>query len=154
MEFVHDDFLDIGLGAFTQGDVGEDFRRAAQNRRVAVDGGVAGAEADVFRPEFAAEGEPFFVDKGLDRAGINRAFPPGQRLELRRRRHKRFSRAGGRVEDDVLVLEQLQDGGFLGGVEPQAAALDIIQEPAQQRVVAAAAVAGDQIIKGRRHTGW
>ena len=81
MEFVHDDFLDVGAGAFAQGDVGEDFGGAAEDRGVAIDGGVAGAEADVFRAEFAAEGEPFLVDKGLDGAGVDGALALGEGLE-------------------------------------------------------------------------
>ena len=151
MEFVHDDFLDIGLRALAQGDVGQDFRRAAKNGRVAVDGGVARAEADVFRSELAAEGEPFLVDQGLDRAGINRAPALGQSLELHGRRHERFPRAGGRIQDDVFLLEQLQDGGFLGGIELQSPALRVFEKASQQHIIAAAPVARDQIIKRCRH---
>ena len=43
VEFVHDDLLDVGLSPFAQGDVGQDFGGAAEDRRVAVDRGVAGA---------------------------------------------------------------------------------------------------------------
>ena len=120
---------------------------------VAVDRGVARAEADVFRPELSAERQPFLVDQRLDWAGVNGALPLGQGLELHRRRDQRFPRTGRRVQNDVLLLEQLQDRRFLRGIKMQPAPLGVFEKPSQQHVIAAAAVARDQIIKRRRHTG-
>ena len=117
MEFVHDDFLHIGLRAFAQRNVGEDFGGAAKNGRVTIDRSVAGAEADVVGAELAAEGHEFFIHQRLDRAGVNGASAPGDGLEMQRGGHERFARPGGRVQDDVLLLEQLQDGRFLGGIK-------------------------------------
>ena len=127
----------LACGAFAQGDVGQDFGGAAEDGRVAVDRGVAGAEADVVRAELAAERQPFLVDQGLDRAGIDGAPALGQGLEMHRRGHQRFARAGGRVQDDVLLLEQLQDGGFLGGIELQAAPLGVFEKAPEQHIIAA-----------------
>ena len=45
----------LACAPFAQRDVGENFRRAAEDRRVAIDRGVAGAEADVVRAELAAQ---------------------------------------------------------------------------------------------------
>jgi hypothetical protein len=42
VELVHHDVAEDSVGAFPQGDIGEHLRGAAENRRVAVDGGVAG----------------------------------------------------------------------------------------------------------------
>ena len=151
MELVHDDLLDVGLGAFAQGDVGQDFRGAAENGGVAVDGGVAGAEADVVRAELAAEGHEFLIDKGLDRAGVNGAAALGEGLEVERGGHERFARAGGRVEDDVFLLEQLEDGRFLRGIEPELPLLRVFEKPAQQLVIAGLPAPGHQIIKCFRH---
>ena len=46
VELVHHHVVDGGVGAFAQRDVGEDLGGAAEDRRVAVDGRVAGREAD------------------------------------------------------------------------------------------------------------
>ena len=56
MELVHDHVVHRGLRAVAEGDVGEDFRGAADDRGVVVDGGVAGNYANVFRAENVAEG--------------------------------------------------------------------------------------------------
>ena len=154
MEFVHDDFAYVGGRALAQGDVGEDFGGAAEDGGVAIDGGVAGAEADVFGAEFAAEGEPFFVDKGLDGAGVDGSLALGDGLEERRRRDKGLAGPGGGVEDDVFFLEQFKDGGFLGGIKLEAAAFGVFEKAAEEGVVAARAVAGDQVVKGGGHDGF
>jgi hypothetical protein len=65
----------FGRRAFAQRDIGQNFGGAAEDRRVAIDRGVARAEADVVRAELAAERHPFLVDQRLDRAGVNRAPP-------------------------------------------------------------------------------
>ena len=104
-------------------------------------------------PKLSAEGQPFLVDQRLDWAGVNGALPLGQGLELHRRRDQRFPRTGRRVQNDVLLLEQLQDRRFLRGIKMQPAPLGVFEKPSQQHVIAAAAVARDQIIKRRRHTG-
>ena len=61
--------------------------------------------------------QQFLIDQRLDRAGVNRAPALGERLEMQRGGHERFARTGGRVEDDVFLLEQLEDGRFLRGIE-------------------------------------
>ena len=138
---------------FAQGDVGEDLGGAAEDGRVAVDRGVAGAQADVVRAELAAQRQPLLVDQRLDRAGVDGALALGDGLEVQRGGHQRFARAGGRVQDDVLLLEQLEDGRFLRGIEPQPAPLGVFEKAPQQDIVAAASVARDQIIKRGRHIG-
>ncbi len=54
MELVHDDLLHVGRLAFAQRDVRENFGRAAENGRVAIDRRVASAQPDVVRAELAA----------------------------------------------------------------------------------------------------
>ena len=146
MEFVHDDLLHIGRRAFAQRDVGEDFRGAAEDGRVAIDRRVAGAEADVVRAELAAEGHELFIHQRLDRAGVNGAPALGDGLEMQRRGHERFARPGGRVQDDVLLLEQFQDGRFLGGIKLQPPSLHVIQKAPQQDIIAGLLIPRNQII--------
>jgi hypothetical protein len=54
-----------------------------------------------------------------------------------------FAGAGGGVEDDVLVLEQLKDGGFLCGIKLESAAFGVFEETTEEGVVGGGAVAGD-----------
>ena len=88
MELVHDDLLHVGLRPFAQGDVGEDLGGAAEDRRVAIDRGIAGAQADVVGTELAAQAEPLLVHQRLDRAGINRASALRDGLEMQRGGHQ------------------------------------------------------------------
>ena len=142
----------LACGAFAQGDVGQDFRRATEDRRVAIDRGVAGAEPDIVRPELAAERQPFFIHQRLDRAGVDGTFALGQGLEMQRRRHERFARAGRRVQDDVLLLEQFQNGRLLRGIKLQLPPLGIFEKASEQNIVAESFVPGNQIIKCRCHS--
>ncbi len=51
---------------------------------------------------------------------------------MQRRRDQRLARAGRRVEDDVLPVEQREDGLLLRRVERQAVRLDVIEKPVEQ----------------------
>ena len=137
----------LACAPFAQGDVGEDFGGAAQDRRVAVDRGVAGAQADVVGAELAAQAEPFLVHQGLDRAGINGAFALRDGLEMHRGGHQRFARAGGRVQDDILVLEHLEDGRFLRRIKPEPLALGVFEKAPQQDIVGRVLVPRQQIVE-------
>ena len=82
--FVADNMRREILLPVSQRDVGKDFRSAADDGRVVVDGGVASDHADVFRAEHVAEGEEFFVGERLDRDGVIRASALAEGLELER----------------------------------------------------------------------
>ncbi len=151
MKFVHDHVLHVGRRAFAQGDVRENFRRAAKDGRVAIHRGVAGAQADVVRPELAAQRHEFFIHQRLDRAGVNRAPALGDGLKMQRGGDERFAGAGGRVQDDVLLVEQFQDGRFLRGIKLEPPARDVIEKLFQQQIVAEFLIARNQIVKSRCH---
>ncbi len=135
VKLVGHDLVHVGGNTLAQGDIRENLRRAAKNRRVAVDGGIPGAQPHILGPELAAERHPLLVDERLDRAGIDRTPALSQRLEVERGGDQRLARAGRRVEDDVLPLEELQDGGLLRGVELDPDALGVFQKPFQQDLV-------------------
>ena len=109
MELVHDDVVHWGVRAVAEGDVGKDFRSAANDRGVVVDGGVAGDHTDVFRAEDVAEGEEFLVGERLDRDGVVGAAALAEGFELEGEGDERFPGAGGGVEDDVVAGEELED---------------------------------------------
>ena len=105
MKFIHDHLAHPGGRAFAQGNVGEDFGGAAQDGRVVVDGGVAGAQADVVRAKITAKSHEFLIHQGLDGAGIDRAFALGNGLEMEGGGHEGFPGAGGGVKDDIFLIE-------------------------------------------------
>ena len=84
-------------------------------------------------PELAAERQELLVHQRLDRARVNRAPPLREALKMQRRRHQRFARAGRRIEDDVLVLEQLQDRRLLRRIKLQPPLRHVFEKTPEQR---------------------
>ena len=150
VEFVHHHVVHRGLLPLAQRHVGQDLGRAAQQRGIAVDGGVAGGQAHVVGPELAAQRHPLLVDQRLDGAGVDRAPPAGERREVQGERGQRLARAGRRVQDDVPVLEERQDGLFLGGIERQAQSVDVVEKAVQQ-IVAGRLAGRQQVEQGCWH---
>ena len=128
MELVHDDVVHRGVRAVAEGDVGEDFRGAADDRGVVVDGGVAGDHADVFGAEDVAEREEFLVGERLDRDGVVGAAALAEGFELEGEGDERFPGAGGGVEDDVVAGEEFEDGFFLVVVGLGVGVCQVIEE--------------------------
>src|SRR5690606_37564130 len=96
---------------------GEDLGGAADDRRARIDRGVAGEQADVLGTEGVAEPEEFLVGQGLDRRGVDAPHPPRHRVEVQRGGHQALPRSGRCVEDDVLAVEELENGLLLGRIE-------------------------------------
>ncbi len=134
VELVEHRVIDRRTRALAQADVRQDFRRAAQDWRVAIHRGVAGGQPDQLRAELSAERHPLLVDERLDRTGVDGARAARDRREQHGRRHQRLAGPGGRVQDDVLSVEQLEDGLLLRGVEGEALVTDVVQEPPEQHV--------------------
>ncbi len=120
--------------AIAEGDVGENFRSAADDRGVVVDGGVAGDHADVFRAEDVAEGEEFLVGERLDRDGVVGAAALAEGFELEREGDEGFPGAGGGVEDDVVAGEEFEDGFFLVVVGLGAGGSEVVEEGVEDLV--------------------
>ena len=128
VELVHDHVVHRGLRAVAEGDVGEDFRGAADDRGVVVDGGVAGDHADVFRAEHMAEREKFLIGERLDRNGVVGAAALAEGFELEGECDQRFPGAGGGVEDDVVAGEEFEDGFLLVVVGLGAGGGELVEE--------------------------
>ena len=86
-----------------------------------IDGCVTCRETYILGAEFLAERHPFFVDQGLDGAGVNAAAPVCQTVKMECQGHHGFPGARGGIEDDVFAVQKLKDGLFLSGVERGAA---------------------------------
>ena len=150
VELVHHDVVHGRVRPVAQRDVGQHLGGAAQDGSVAVDGGVSGGQAHVLGAQLAAEGHPLLVDQGLDGAGVDGAPPVGEGGEVEGGGHERLPRAGGRVQDDVLFLEELEDGLFLRRIEGEPLARDVVEEQAEQ-LVAPGLAPGQDVVERTGH---
>ena len=132
MELVHRDAADVRVRALAQRLVREDLRRAADDRRLGVDMGVAGDHADVVAAEHVDEVEELLGDERLDRRRVVGAPAGAQRGEVHAERHERLSRAGRRVEDHMVAGEQVHDRLLL--MRPRLDAFDVI-DPREEALV-------------------
>ena len=70
MELVHRGIADIGVLAEAQGILCEDLCRAADDRRLGIDHGIACDHADIVLPEDIDHLEELLRDKCLDGGGV------------------------------------------------------------------------------------
>ncbi len=134
VELVHHHEPDVGVGALTQGDVGQHLGGAGDDRRARVDRGVAGQHADVRRAEHSAEGEELLADERLDRRGVV-AVPSGCQSRVQGAgRDQRLTRTGGRRQDDVRPADQLDQRLLLRRVQGGAVVLGPSGEVGEQLV--------------------
>ena len=153
VKLVHHNIPNGGIRPVPQGNVGEDFRGAAQDRRIVVDRGVAGAQANIVRTEFPAKRQPLLIHQGLDRAGVDRFASLRQGLEMQGRGHQRFAGSGGRVEDDILARVEFKNRLLLSWIEFDAPSSGKVQEAIQQVIGCRRLQAGKKIVKGGAHKG-
>ena len=119
VELVHHHQPDVGAGALAQGDVGEHLGGAGDDRRVGVDAGVAGQHADVVGAEHLAEREELLAHQRLDRRGVERHPPVGQRRQVSAGRDQRLPRPRRRRQHHVAAAQQLDQRLVLVRVERQ-----------------------------------
>ena len=119
VELVHHHQPDVGAGALAQGDVGEHLGGAGDDRRVGVDAGVAGQHADVVGPEHLAQREELLAHQRLDRRGVERHPPVGQRRQVSTGRDQRLPRPRRRRQHHVAAAQQLDQRLVLVRVERQ-----------------------------------
>jgi hypothetical protein len=153
VELVHHDLADVGVGAVPQRDGGQDLGRAADNRRLGVDGGVAGHHADVGRAEDVDQGEELLAHQRLDRRGVVAALPVGEGGEVGARRDQGFAGTGRGGQDHVRPRGDLDQRLFLMRVKGEALVGRPARERAEDRVRVRRGVVGrrgEQIGK-RRH---
>ena len=120
--------------ALAQGDVGEHLGGAADDRRLRVDGGVAGQHPDVVGAEDRDQREELLRDQRLDRGGVERPLAAGQGREVRAGGDQALAGAGRGAEDDVRAGDDLDQRLLLRRVEAQALLLGPGPERLEQRV--------------------
>ena len=134
VELVHHHVGRVELGPLTQRHVGQDFGRAADDRSVGVDAGVAGQHAHVLGAEGLAPLEELLAGERLDRRGVEGADAFAQRLEVKRQRHQRLARARGRGEHHVVPGHQLEERLLLLRVGLDSAVADPAEEAVEDRL--------------------
>ncbi len=123
MKLIHDHRFNSRPVTAGKGDVGEDFRRAAEDRGPRVHRRVPRHQAHVVRPVLPAEAEELFIHEGLDRAGVNGPLSPAEGKEKEGPGNERFARSGGGLQDHVPALIEFKDRLLLFLVEFQSARL-------------------------------
>lgn len=122
MELVHHDLADVGVLAVAQGDGSQHFGSAADDRGVRVDGRVARQHSDVLRAEELAQVEELLGDQRLDRRGVEGHLVMGESGEVRARRNKALSGAGGGRKDHIRPGNHLDQRLLLSRIERDALA--------------------------------
>ncbi len=150
VELVHHHLADVGLGTLAQRDVGQHLGGAADDRRLGVDRGVAGQHADVLGAEDVDQREELLRDQRLDRRGVERAPPLGQRREVRAGGDQALPGAGRRGEDHVGAADQLDQRLLLRRVERQPLLADPGLEDVEQRVGVGSPVGGEAVEEWHR----
>jgi hypothetical protein len=85
--------------------------------------------------EVPAKGEKLLVDERLDGAGVDRASTEGERMVMEGGCHQRLSGARWGIQDDVLAVEKIEDGLFLGRVKLQFVFFHKLEKSIQEGVV-------------------
>ena len=130
VELVHHDLAHVGPVAAAQGEVGEDLRRAADDRCVGVDARVTGHHADLRRAEHLAEREELLRHERLDRRGVERPSAARQGREVGAGRDQALAGPGRAGKDHVRARDDLDQRLFLVWIEGEA----LLLGPAGERV--------------------
>ena len=148
VELVHNDLVDLGIGAGAQRHVRDDLSCRADNGSRRVYRGVTGQHADVLSSEVVAKSKELLRDERLDRSGVEGSQTARQGCYVRSERYQALARTGGRVHDHVRAGEHLQERLFLGGVKREPA----LGCPGDERRESVVAAAGDRSkVEARGH---
>ena len=117
MELVHDDLAEVRILALAQCNIGENFRGAADNGRLRVDGGVAGNHAHVLGTKNIDQVKELLGHQRLNGGGVVGALTGRQARKMRGDSHRGLTRAGRGCQHHVMAGGNAQNGLVLGGVQ-------------------------------------
>ena len=117
VELVHDDLAEVRILALTQGNVSENFRGAADNRRLRVDGGVAGNHAHVLGTKNIDQVKELLRHQRLNGGGVVGALTGRQARKMRGNSHSGLTRTGRGRQHHVMAGGNAQNSLVLGGVQ-------------------------------------
>ena len=103
VELIHGHAADVGVPALPQGLVGQDLGRAADDRGIRVDVGVAGDHANTVAAQNRDQVEELLGDQGLDGSRVIGAPPCAQGDEMHGQGHHGLARAGRGRQDHMVA---------------------------------------------------
>ena len=121
MKLVHDDLAEVRLLALTQGNVGKNLCSTADNRRLRINGGVAGNHAHVLGTKNIDEVEELLGYQRLNGGSVIGTLTGRQARKMRGNSHSGLTRTGRGCQHHVMSGGNAQNGLVLGGVEGHAA---------------------------------
>ena len=121
MELVHDDLAEVRILTLAQGNIGENLRGAADNRRLRVDGGVAGNHAHVLGTKNIDEVEELLGHQCLNGGGVVGALTGRQARKMRGNSHGGLAGTSRGRQHHVMAGGNAQNSLVLSGVEGHAA---------------------------------
>ena len=134
VELVHHHAGHLRRGPFAQGLVREDLRRAADDRRLGVDGGVPRDHAHVLAAEDVHHVEELLGHERLDGGGVVGSAPRGHGHEAEPQGHHGLARARGRAQNHRVAHGQVHERVLLVGPQLHAAGVHPFQEYLQRLV--------------------
>ena len=121
VELVHDDLAQVRILTLTQGNIGENFRGAADNRRLRINGGVAGNHAHVLGTKNIDQVKELLRHQRLNGGGVVGALTGRQARKMRGNSHSGLTGTGRGCQHHVMSGGNAQNGLVLGGVQGHAA---------------------------------
>ena len=121
MELVHNDLAEVRILTLAQGNIGENFRGAADNGRLRINGGVAGNHAHVLGTKNIDQVKELLRHQRLNGGGVVGALTGRQARKMRGNSHSGLTRTGRSCQHHVMSGGNAQNGLVLGGVQGHAA---------------------------------
>ena len=134
VELVHHHAGHLRRGALAQGLVREDLRRAADDRRLGVDGGVSRDHAHVLAAEDVHHVEELLGHERLDGRRVVSGAPRGHGHEAEPQGHHGLAGACGRAQNHRVAHGQVHERVLLMGPQLHAAGVHPFQEYLQRLV--------------------
>ena len=117
VELVHNDLAQVRILTLAQGNIGENFRGAADNRRLRINGGVAGNHAHVLGTKNINQVKELLRHQRLNGGGVVGALTGRQARKMRGNSHSGLTGTGRGCQHHVVAGGNAQNGLVLGGVQ-------------------------------------
>ena len=121
MELIHNDLAEVRILTLAQGNIGENFRGAADNRRLRINGGVAGNHAHVLGTKNIDQVKELLRHQRLNGGGVVGTLTGRQARKMRGNSHSGLTGTGRGCQHHVMSGGNAQNGLVLGGVQGHAA---------------------------------
>jgi len=150
VELVHHHLVDPGRPSLAEGEVRQDLRCAAHDRRVRVHCRIAGDHPDPCGAEDLAQGEELLAHERLYGSGVVTAAAGGEAREVGGGRDQGLAGAGRRGDDRVGPGQDVDDGLVLVGIQFEPVGGRPVENGGVQRVRIGRAGVGDQVVEPHR----